>query len=845
MDKRKKRVLNTFISYISCKLFNGWLSKTQIILCTLFVTAVFEVYGSGYLSHVGIIPFQEEPLASDFADRLAAQGQPIFYIRDINRGISQGDIIRFSDRAVLIDADVWQTMQSLGILSRLREIPLLTLKARARSQVWDSRAGQLRDGDEKKAYTLGRELLKIFEDYFGSTPSQRELVVRFEGTHMTLIAPRQLLNELSFVNVIPLRESDGELEIITKAPPQRNFLGQSFSWTIWAVDPAEPSGMLSYSVSSNLPEGLHWDRQNHTISGVPQQSGSYPITISVENSRGQSKSIICTLSVIQNTAPHLDVTVNEPVISGTIFQYTPSISDAEHTLNELEVKVLNAPDELELNESTGEITWNVPFFNRDTTITFDFFVRDPLGAETRKEVQLGVITPQDLFRTVNLDLRLPLDTLIQGHVYKWPDLMMGWSENDHSVELLNITGDAQTHYRSNDTTGDGLLKIRPIDPGIHTIIFHFRIDTLEYEVIRELTVIENRPPVFLSSLTSNRYYLNQFAQYRPVVYDEDNDPLLIEVYDAFGESYSLENGSFTLPTDREGFHTFLLKATDPFGNTAKQQIYFHVEEANKRVRKADMRKLHRKSFDIGYQSGAYRLGLYSTDIGKTIGNGFLGFGTYESPFFYVGGSPLGEEKSAIGNYLFFDIGLTARIYNNKMFGGGVMARMEANYRKDGTSNWRFQSNFTTRLKQAIFFIDTTGFEEKLRIYINNWHQQSNEFAYYIEDLVDVIESYGKRDNFGVYLNLRTLYKIRRGFWIGPTSWIEDNITIYENDEGDNSQSSNVSGFGDLLTQYIGVSLLHEFDWRSLQLSQVLDVGWQGGKLTPKLNWNIKLRFTRN
>ena len=161
------------------------------------------------LQHMGVVCLQEEPLASEFAGRLVAHGKPVFYIGDIVKGVSQGDIIRFKDKAVLIDGNVWQTMMSMGILNRLKDIPVLTLTAKAKSAVWNARSDQVTFTNENKGYLLGRELLKIIEDYFGSTPSSMELVIRFHGDYLTLIAPYQLMSELRFAKVMHQQKSAG------------------------------------------------------------------------------------------------------------------------------------------------------------------------------------------------------------------------------------------------------------------------------------------------------------------------------------------------------------------------------------------------------------------------------------------------------------------------------------------------------------------------------------------------------------------------------------------------------------------------------------------------------------
>jgi hypothetical protein len=291
------------------------------------------------LIHMGVICLQEEPLATQFAERLAAKGKPVFYIGDLAKGISQGDMIRFADKAVLIEADIWQTMKNIGILEKLKNIPVTTLTAKARTDVWESRSSRVSGSNENKGYTLGRELLKIFADYFGKTPSRLEMVVRFNGGYMTLVAPDQLLNELNFVKVIRLQKTQGTLQFITPEPPRRLLVTQPVYWTVWAIDPQEPSGQLQYTCASRLPDGCTWDGAKHTLSGTLTEPDSVPLAFTVRNSDGKTASLACTLIVHANTPPRVQARYDEIILAGSRWEYAPFIADGEHTLDEIEIKL--------------------------------------------------------------------------------------------------------------------------------------------------------------------------------------------------------------------------------------------------------------------------------------------------------------------------------------------------------------------------------------------------------------------------------------------------------------------------------------------------------------------------
>lgn len=396
MDRRDEGLL---MYWRSSRGISPGLKGVLVFLHLLFVV-LFSVSGARNepLAHVGLAYLDDQPLASQFAQRLLAEGKPIFYISNISRGVSQGDIIRFRDKAVLIDGDIWQTMKSMGILSRLKNIPIMTLTAKARSEVWASRSDQVSGSKEKKGYTLGRELLKIFEDYFGKTPSHSEMVIKFSGSHMTLVAPEQLMNELRFVNVVRVQQNREKPSFITEEPESRLFAGHPFSWQIWAVDPIEPSGQLTYGCSSRLPPGLAWNGSSHTLSGTPTQAGSFPLTFTVSNSRKQRVTFSCSLRVVENSAPRIGVKVYDMVFGGTHLSIEPFIADAEHLPGEIEVRLFNQPEGMEINQNTGNIEWDIPQFLKDTTVSFVVAARDPLKAVAREKVSFMILSPADATR---------------------------------------------------------------------------------------------------------------------------------------------------------------------------------------------------------------------------------------------------------------------------------------------------------------------------------------------------------------------------------------------------------------------------------------------------------------
>jgi hypothetical protein len=102
-------------------------------------------------------------------------------VHDLTAGLSQGDIMRFADRAVLVDPDVWNTLQAEGALAKLRSAPLVRVQGQTRGTSWEQRAGLVKGENERKAFKLGAELIRVFEETFGTTPVRGRSRARFKS----------------------------------------------------------------------------------------------------------------------------------------------------------------------------------------------------------------------------------------------------------------------------------------------------------------------------------------------------------------------------------------------------------------------------------------------------------------------------------------------------------------------------------------------------------------------------------------------------------------------------------------------------------------------------------------
>jgi hypothetical protein len=326
--------------------------------------------------------------------RFEAQGTPVFLVRDERKGVSQGDFMRFADKAVLIDANVWHTLKQEGALSQIKkEGKVLNIRANSNSASWSAREKSVSDVTTKKAYLLGKELLKIFEEYFGKVPGKSNMVLRFEGKKMSLLVPKSLLDNLPIVRVErvdPKRR--GVPQIVSVAPKQDVFLGDSLQWQIWAVDPNEPSSNLSYSYQGSLPKGITWDAGTHSLKGRFKKVGTYSFSLIAQNPNKKRDVLQVTLNVVPNEKPVIANIPSKEVLVGNSWNYTPYLSDLDHPAGDLDLEVIQKPRTMDFDSETNTFYWEPDASLSDKTTFIKLKVTDPLGASTVRTFPIKILS---------------------------------------------------------------------------------------------------------------------------------------------------------------------------------------------------------------------------------------------------------------------------------------------------------------------------------------------------------------------------------------------------------------------------------------------------------------------
>jgi hypothetical protein len=172
----------------------------------------------------------------------------------------------------------------------------------------------------------------------------------------------------------PLPSVTSPLSITTK-------IGESFSHTITASSSVASSTPTISINTANLPSGLSFSTSTATISGVPTQSGTFHITITVTDPCGiTTKTLV--LNVTAPSAPHCPLpTISSPLSVNTKvgepFAYTFEVaSSVASSTPTLVVNTVDLPEGLSYSSTTQKIT-GTP--TKSGTFNVSFSVTDPCG----------------------------------------------------------------------------------------------------------------------------------------------------------------------------------------------------------------------------------------------------------------------------------------------------------------------------------------------------------------------------------------------------------------------------------------------------------------------------------
>ncbi len=75
--------------------------KNGVITLILSILLLTSIAGSQTINHYGVANLSNSGVAGKITARFKAEGEPLFLIHNLKRGLREGDFIRFKDKMVL------------------------------------------------------------------------------------------------------------------------------------------------------------------------------------------------------------------------------------------------------------------------------------------------------------------------------------------------------------------------------------------------------------------------------------------------------------------------------------------------------------------------------------------------------------------------------------------------------------------------------------------------------------------------------------------------------------------------------------------------------------------------
>ncbi len=714
--------------------------------------------GSEPLNHYGLTALQDTSIGVKLMGRFKAKGQPVFLIHDPNLGLMQGDIMRFQDKAVLVDADVWQTLNDEGALGRLKVAPVLRVQAKASEAIWETRSKLVTGQREKKAYLLGGELLKILEETFGGIPSRQQMTIVFDGNSLILLAPDEFLDQLKYSTVRRVPPA-GKPQFVSP-PPGKIFAGLPFHWQAWAADPAEPAGMLRYSLFGELPKGLAWDAATHALQGAPEADGEWRLTAEARNASGMFDTIGFTLNVRRNVPPALAHPPKPVAVAGQMWNYRAEAVDPDHEGSQIRISAVTLPAGMEYDSLGHQFRWYPSDSLSGRSLELTVRLEDQAGGSTDSSFTIKVIPASDMLWSEGIKPSLPWDTLKQGKTYAWEAgaSAMAWAQQ--GITLAGISGPDSTTFSA------GALALKPMSAGLCSLIFAFDVQGKRVEQTVTLPVRPDAAPRFASELGVWRLRTGEPASYRPVAVDADGDPVSLAA-ETQDPRLEWEGNRLLLNPELPGTYAARLIASDPAGHASAQWVAYKVEPADRPTTWFLENRIQGgiSTWTLAADFGTGRIGLFTPSLDRIGVKGVSGARFW--PYLFFGGNLLGRENEKIGRRLWVDAGVTMRMPDSKVATGGLMGRILGEWTFPGEALGKIEFEMQGHVNQAIVVADTSN----LHVIYGD---AILEFAQKFSSVVDgIIKEATARDNMVLFTRLEGWSRLGAGFWAGPGLWREE------------------------------------------------------------------------
>lgn len=723
--------------------------------------------GGEALNHYGLMTLSDQATGARLAARFKARGQPVFLVHDLNTGLGQNDIMRFADKAVLIDGDVWSTLLAEGALDKLRAAPLVRVQGRSTSASWAQRANLVTNERQRKAYKVGAELLRVLEENFGGAPQGQQLTVVFEQNHLTLLAPSAFLDQLRFSAVRKIT-GFGKPSIISVPPDSLVFTGQPFSWRAWAADPADPSGDLSYQLLGALPPGLAWNAATHSVTGQPTAPGRWRVAVVARNSSDLRDTLAFVLRVRPNEAPHLAGEPRAVAVAEREWRFMPLATDVDHPGEALTVSPGTLPPGMTFHPDSG-LRWVPPSSAAGRRHEFSLFVRDPLGARREFRYTVQVVARDGILLSEGVKIELPWDTLLVGRTYVWKTRAIVTAWEGQGIRLLGIRGsDSTMHHRDS-------LIVTPRQAGQHQLEFRFAAQGVPLTQSLFLPVRADLPPEFVTELPEWNLRLGDPPRsYRPVAVDPEGEPVSLDARFAPDAPLAWDGTRLQFDPSRRGTWPARVTARDAGGQTATQWLLFETAPRRARAHTILESRVHGAytATTATLDFGTGRIGLYTPNLT----HGVIPRSDWmfrETPFLFFGGNLMGERDGGteiMDHVLWADLGISVRHPAPRILAGGLYLRLNGEWHFPGSPLSWIEMEMTGHVHHLMAATDSGTFATLM---LDTTDIIARDTLSADGTLSTLLRDGFRKDNVRFYTRVEALGPLGWGFYAGPTMWRDD------------------------------------------------------------------------
>jgi hypothetical protein len=739
-------------------------ARVAILGALLLAGAAFARNGAEPLNHYGLVALTDTDVGNRLASRFKAKGQPVFLVHDVNAGLSRNDIMRFADRVVLVDDDVWSTLRAEGALGKIRSSPIVRVQGKATASTWTQRADLVADPRQRMGFRLGAEILRVLEENFGGSPHENQLTLVFDEGRLTLLASAALMDQLT---LFPVRrvDADGRPQIVSAPPDTARFTRLPFEYRIWAVDPADPAGTLTYVLRGAIPPGLAWDATRHALTGVPTAAGRWILTAVARNAAGRQDTMSFVLRFRANEPPDAGEPTRLVAIAGREWTYSPRPRDLDHPGYDLRVIPGDMPKRMSYDAETGLFRWRPDSGQSGGRYAFAFAVEDALGARRNYAYELRVTKDDGVLMTEGVKIDLPLDTLVLGRTYTWRTDAMRAAWSAQNIRLYSVTGSDSTRYE-HDT-----LFLRPTRLGVHRLEFTFAVQGAAATQTVLLPVRDDKPPVFLTEFSDWKVQLGDPPRaYQPFAMDPEGEAVSMEAEFQPGKGMEWDGRRLLVDPKTPALYSARFVARDAGGKTAEQWVTF--EAVKEPVSASWLLESHWQGSYMALTAsrdfGTGRFGVYTPNFtGAMVPDRRWAYS--ESPFFFLGGNLLGRNAAAQGRTLWGDVGFSYSVPPPPfLLTGGAYLRLNGEWHfPESPLSW-IEAEFRTHVHQALFAINKNDFEA-----ISDTTLIENGDSLASGPLGTTLRKGFREDNMRMFSRLEAMGPIGLGFYAGPSIWRND------------------------------------------------------------------------